>query len=325
MSILSVVRRCAALAAVFALAGTAAAQVFPGKTVSLMVPYPAGGASDYLARQIQADYQKQLAQPVIIENLGGVSGALGTQKVLNAAADGHSQVLVTPIEAMLAPFSLSAVKYKPEDLRLASLIATTPVVLLARKDIPASNLEEFLAWAKGRDVSYGSVGPGSLFHILGEKLAARTNLKMLHVPYKGGTQLITDIAGGQIDVAFFALAGPVPGMIKDQRVRAIAVTSREPLHAWPGLKPFAQSRQMNDFVFDIWAGVAVPRNTSDAAVLRINQAVTEAMKNPATRKNLEEAGSTIARPMTIQELDKFYAAEITEYRQLFKSISFQPQ
>jgi tripartite-type tricarboxylate transporter receptor subunit TctC len=84
-------------------------------------------------------------------------------------------VLVTPIEAMLAPFSLSAVKYKPEDLRLASLIATTPVVLLARKDIPASNLEEFLAWAKGRDVSYGSVGPGSLFHILGEKLRpART-------------------------------------------------------------------------------------------------------------------------------------------------------
>jgi len=325
MSLSSIARQCAIMAATLAVAASALAQAFPAKTVSLMVPYPAGGASDYLARQIQVDYQKQLAQTVIVENLGGVSGALGTQKVLSAAADGHSQVLVTPIEAMLAPFSLSAVKYKPEDLRLASLIATTPIVLLVRKDIPATNIDEFLAWAKGRNVSYGSVGPGSLYHLLGEKLAAKTGLQMLHVPYKGGSQLITDVAGGQIDVAFFALAGPVPGMIKEQRVRAIAVTSSQPLPAWPGIKPFAQNKLLGEFVLDIWAGVAVPRNTPDAVTNRINQAVAEAMKNPATRKNLEDAGNTIARPMSLQELDKFYAAEIAEYRQLFKSINFQPQ
>lgn len=325
MTLSSLLRRCCLLAASLAVAAGAAAQTFPAKTVSLMVPYPAGGASDYLARQIQNDYQKQLGQPVIVDNLGGVSGALGTQKILNAAADGHSQVLVTPIEAMLAPFSISSVKYKPEDLRLASLIATTPIVLLVRKDIPVANIDEFIAWAKSHGISYGSVGPGSLYHLLGEKLAARTGLKMMHVPYKGGTQLITEIAGGHIDAAFFALAGPVPGMIRDQRVRAIAVTSSQPLPAWPGLKPFAQNKQLQDFVFDIWAGIAVPRNTPDAVAVRINQAVAEAMKNPVTRKNLEDAGSTIAKPMSIQELDKFYADEVAEYRQLFKSINFQPQ
>lgn len=327
MALLSLLRlsRRALVAAAFACAGAASAETFPSKTVSLMVPYPAGGASDYLARQLHADYQKQLGQPVIVENLGGASGTLGTQKVLNAPADGHAQVLLTPIEAMLGPFSLSAVKYKPEDLRLASLIATTPIVLLARKDIPANNIDEFLAWAKGRSVSYGSVGPGSLYHLLGEKLAARTSLNALHVPYKGGTQLITDVAGGQVDVAFFALAGPVPGMIKDNRLRALGVTTSQPLAVWPGLAPLAQNKQLGDFVFDIWAGIAVPKNTPDAVVARINQAVVETLKNPAIRKNLEDAGNTVAKPMSAAELDKFYAAETGEYRQLFKSINLQPQ
>ncbi|MDM0047390.1 tripartite tricarboxylate transporter substrate binding protein [Variovorax sp. J22R115] len=325
MSPISAIRRGAVLLVGLALAAGAAGQSFPTKTVSLMVPYPAGGASDYLARQVQADYQKHLGQPVIVDNLGGVSGALGTQKVLSALPDGHSQVLVTPIEAMLAPFSLSAVKYKPEDLRLASLIATTPIVLLARKDIPASNLDEFLTWAKGKDVSYGSVGPGSLYHILGEKMATRAGLKMTHVPYKGGTQLITDIGGGQIDVAFFALAGPVPGMINGQRVRAIAVTSGKALPTWPAIKPFAQTKRFEDFVLDIWAGVAVPRSTPDEAVARINRAIEETLKNPAIRKNIEDAGSTVAKPMSTLELNDFYASQVTEYRKLFKSINFQPQ
>lgn len=306
-------------------ASAMAQQPFPAKTVSLMVPYPAGGASDYVARLMQPDYQKQLGQSLIVENLGGVSGALGTQKALNNPADGHSQILITPIEAMLAPFSLSAVKYKPEDLRLASLVVTTPIVLLARKDMPAGNIDELLAWAKGRQLSYGSVGPGSLYHLLGEKLAGKTGLNMLHVPYKGGSQLITDVAGGQVDMAFFALAGPVPGMIKGGQVRAIAVTSARPLAAWPQIKPFAQNKLLSDFVLDIWGGIAVSKNTPDAVVNRINQAVIETMKSATIRKNLEEAGNTVAPPMSLQELDKFYAAEISEYRQLFKSINFQPQ
>jgi tripartite-type tricarboxylate transporter receptor subunit TctC len=126
-------------------------------------------------------------------------------------------------------------------------------------------------------------------------------------------------------MAFAALAGPVPGMIKDQRVRAIAVTSSEPLAAWPGIKPFVQNKQLQDFVFDIWAGVAVPRSTPDAVSNRINQAMAETMKNPVTRKSLEESGSIVAKPMSLQKLDKFYTAEIAEYRQLSKSINFQPQ
>jgi tripartite-type tricarboxylate transporter receptor subunit TctC len=150
-------------------------------------------------------------------------------------------------------------------------------------------------------------------------------MQMLHVPYKGGSQLITDVAGGQLDVAFFALAGPVPGMLKDSRVRAIGVTTSQPLPAWPDLKPLAQNKQLADFVFDIWAGIAVPRKTPEAVTQRINQAVVEVLKNPAVRKNVEDSGATVAKPMSSQQLDDYYAASITEYRQLFKSINLQPQ
>ncbi|OYV00116.1 MAG: ABC transporter substrate-binding protein, partial [Burkholderiales bacterium PBB5] len=104
------------------LATGALAQVFPSKMLNVVVPYPAGGASDFVARLIQPEYQKQLGQQLIIENVGGVAGALGVQRVLSAPADGHTQVLATPMELVLAPLALSAVKFKPEDIRLAGMI-----------------------------------------------------------------------------------------------------------------------------------------------------------------------------------------------------------
>ncbi|MBL8349484.1 MAG: tripartite tricarboxylate transporter substrate binding protein [Burkholderiaceae bacterium] len=304
---------------------TASAQNFPSKTVTLVVPYPAGGASDHAARLIQAEYQKLLGQTVIVDNIGGVSGALGVQRVLGAPPDGHMQVFGTPIELVLSPLALQAVKFKPEDLRLATMLTRTPVVLMVRKDIPARNVDEFVAWAKGKDISYGSVGPGSLYHLLGEKLAAATGLKMTHVPYKGGTQLITDIGGGQVDMAFFALAGPVPGMIKEGRAKALGVAATKPHPMFPEVPLLPQSKLTNDFVFDIWVGLQLPKAAPDAAVARVNQAGNELLKNASVRAGIESTGGEVAAPMPVAELDRIYAGEIERYRKLFKSIKYDPQ
>ena len=132
MAISRISRRAALVLAAGAVALSASAQTFPSKTVSVVVPYPAGGASDFVARSIQVEYQKQLGQTVIIENIGGVSGALGVQKVLSAPADGHAQVLATPMELVLAPLAMSAVKFKPEDLRMAGMIAATSATVRNR-------------------------------------------------------------------------------------------------------------------------------------------------------------------------------------------------
>lgn len=319
------VRRAAAVLFVSGFVAGAMAQGFPSKNVNIMVPYPAGGASDYVARQLQAEYQKQLGQAVVIENLGGVSGALGVQKVLAAPADGYNQVLATPMELVLAPLALSAVKFKPEDVRLAAMIGSTSVTMLIRKDIPANTIDEFLVWAKGKEPSYGSVGPGSLYHLMGEKFSSLTGQKMLHVPYKGGAQLMTDLAGGQVDMAFFPLAGPVPGMIADKRVKVIAIAAPQPHVLFPDLPIMSSHRLLPDFNFDLWIGVQVPKATPDATVVRINQAMSDTLKNPELRKNLMSTGSAVPPPMSVAELDKLYVTEVARYRALFKSINLQPQ
>jgi len=157
------------------LCGAVCAQNFPTKTVTLMVPYPAGGVSDVIARTLNNTLSKHLGQTVIVENLGGASGGIAGQKVLNSPADGHMIFQGSPNELILAPLSNAAIKYKPEDFRLVQMITINPLVILARKDFPASNGDELVAYAKnaaseGRPLTYASVGPGSLYHLLGEHM-----------------------------------------------------------------------------------------------------------------------------------------------------------
>ena len=301
------------------------AQGFSGKNVSLVVPYPAGGSADYFARLIQPEYQKQLGQTVIVENVGGASGAVAVQKVLAAPPDGHSQLLGTPMELALAPMALLAVKHTPEDMRLAGMVASIPLVLLVRKDIPVNNIDELIAWSKGRGVSYGSTGPGSLFHVAGEKFASATGMNMLHVPYKGGSQFFTDIVGGQIDMAFWTLAGPVLGLVKEGRVRAIGIASPQAHPLFPDVPPISQHKLLHDFNFDLWIGVQVPKATPQPIVEAINRAVTNTMKQPSQQKGVTDTGAQMVQPMNQAELDKFYASENERYRKLFKSIKLQPQ
>ena len=293
--------------------------------MSWIVPYPPGGSGDYFARLMQPEYQKRIGQTLLIENVGGVSGALGVQKVLSAPADGHVQLLGTPMDLVLAPMALTAVKHKPEDMRLASMITSTSLVLLIRKDIPANNIDEFLAWAKGRNVTYGSSGTGSLFHVVGEKFASATGLNMVHVPYKGGTQFFTDIVGGQIDVAFWTLAGPTLGLLKDGRVRALGITSSQPHPMFPELAPMSQHKLLHDFNFDLWLGLEVPKSTPDAVVASINKEMADVLAQPTVRKGIQDTGAQAVKPMSTVELDKLYTSEIERYRTLFKSIKLQPQ
>ncbi|WP_213955321.1 tripartite tricarboxylate transporter substrate binding protein [Variovorax sp. dw_954] len=318
-------------AAAVALAGglialAATAQTFPSKNVALVVPYPAGGSGDYFARLIQPGYQKRLGQTMVVENVGGASGALGVQKVLSAPADGHYELLGTPMDLVLAPMGLAAVKHKPEDLRLAGVVASSSLVLLVNKDIPASNIDEFIAWAKKRpSVSYGSSGTGSLFHVVGAKFAQSTGLNMVHVPYKGGSQFFTDIVGGQIDIAFWTLAGPTLGLLKEGKVKALGITSREPHPMFPELPLMSQHKLLPDFTYDLWLGVLVPKATPDAAVATINTAMNEVIQLPAVRTGTQDTGAQSPRAMSQAELDKFYTSEIERYRRVFKSTKLEPQ
>lgn len=320
--------RAGAGALLAAAAFAAQAQAFPNKMITVVVPYPAGGPSDFVTRQVQPELGKQLGQQILVENVGGVGGAIGIQKVLQAPADGHTMVMASPMELILAPIGLAAVKHKPEDLRLAGVLVKTTMILLARKDLAANTVDELIEAAKkpgAKELSYGSVGAGSMYHLVAESFSRQTGLKMLHVPYKGAAPLLTDLMGGQIDLVFMPLAGNVGSLIKEGKVKAYGITAKQPHPLFAGIPTLTASKSLSNFEFDLWAGIQVPRSTPDAVVAQINKAITQSLQNPEIRKAYESTGNEVGKPMTPAELDRLYTAEIARYQGIAKSVGVQPQ
>ena len=306
----------------------ATAQSFPSRMVTLTVPYPAGGGADHVARTIQGDLAKLLGQTLIVDNVGGVGGALGIQKVLQAPADGHTVLVASPMDLILTPLSIQAAKHKPEDMRLVAVMVSTSMVMVARKDLSAGTVDELIAMAKKpgfKELSYGSVGAGSLYHLVAESFAQQTGVQMLHVPYKGMAPLLADLMGGQIDIAFVPMAGGVPALIKDGKIKAYGLAANKPHPLFPSLPLLTSSKVLTKFEFGLWAGMAVPKKTPDAAAERLNQAIYQALQNPEIRKSYEVTGNVIEAPRSISELDRHYATEIARYQGIAKAVNVQPQ
>ena len=318
----------AAALATLGLGATAHAQTFPSKSLSIVVPYPAGGPSDFFARQLQPLASQQLGQTVIVENIGGASGTIGVTRALSAPADGHTLVMGSPMELILAPMAIQGVRYRAEDMKLVAHIASTSTILTVRSDLGVGTVAELVAKAKGsanRPLSYGSVGNGSLYHIIGEKFSQLAGAPLTHVPYKGIAPLMTDLMGGQIDMAFLPMAGSVMQTIKDGKMRGLAVTAKQPHPLFSGFPALATMPGMDAMEFDIWAGVEVHKDTPDTVVQRLNQALYAAAQNPAVRKALEGSGNYVAAARSPAELANLYKEEIDRYRAIAKSINLQAQ
>lgn len=310
------------------LAGTAHAQAFPSKPMTMVVPYPAGGPSDFVARQMQPEMAKLLGQPLVVDNVGGVAGAIGVQKMLSAPADGHTFTLGSPLELIIAPLTLSAVKYSPNDIKMVAQIVRAPLVLLARKDFPANTVEELVALATkpgAKEFSMANVGMGSLFHLAAERLTQVSGAKFVHVPYRGGAQIITDMMGGQVDLGFGTFAGPIPGMVAEGKLKALGLTTKAPLARFANIPAIAANPKFAELEFDSWAGIQVPKNTPDEVAARLNRAVHEALRNADIRKAFEASGNTVSAPLNVAETDRLFKAEIARYQAIAKSINLQPQ
>jgi tripartite-type tricarboxylate transporter receptor subunit TctC len=302
---------------------------YPNRVVTLTIPFPAGNSTDALARRMQPVLSQDLGQPVVIDNVAGAGGSIGVQKTLTGPADGHALLLATPTELILTPLALNSVKYKPEDLRLVGLVGRVPFVMLARKDMAANNLAELLALMRkssDKPLSYGSIGPGSLIHLVGARFAQATGVNLLHVPYKGVPPLVQDLMAGQIDIAFIPLAGNIPSLMEQGKLRAYGIAAPAPHSLFPNLATLAsQEKSLQGFEFDVWAGMQLPRAVPDEAAARIHKAFYDALRVPELRQWLEGTGTVIAAPMTIAELDRFYTGQITSYQALARAIGVKPE
>lgn len=311
-----------------AVGNAAHAQTYPSKPVSLVVPYPAGGPSDFFARQLQPGASQNLGQSVIVENVGGASGSIGVSRVVAAPADGHALILGSPMELILAPMAIQGVRYKAEDVKLVAHVASTSTILAVRNNLGASTVAELITMAKNaanRPLSYGSVGNGSLYHLIGEKFSQITRAPLTHVPYRGIAPVLTDLMGGQIDMAFLPMAGSVMQMISDGKIRGLAVTAKQPHPLFSSYPALAAMPGMDAMQFDIWAGIQVHKDTPDAVVQRLNQAFYASAQNPEVRKALEASGNYVTPARSPAELAALYKQETERYRALAKSINLQAQ
>lgn len=309
---------------------TAAAQTFPTKPVNLMVPYPAGGLSDVLARLVNVPLSKQLNQPVIVENLGGASGAIAAQKVLTAPSDGHYLFQGSPNELILSPLSNAAVKFKSEDFRLVQIIGAAQMAIYARPTLPVNTVDEMLNYARkeaaaGKPLTYASVGPGSFYHLLGEHLSKITGIPMTHVPYKGGAPANQDLMGGQVDI-FITVYGKSYQQLADSgKMKILALLNKERLEGTKQLPIITESKQIKNFDFTIWTGYFVKKDTPEAVVQTLNKALTETLNDPSVREGLQANSMLVAKPLSVQDAGKAYSDGVAQFRAIAKSINLQPQ
>lgn len=306
----------------------AMAQSYPAKTVNLMVPYPAGGPSDAIARIFNNQLGKELGQQVLVENLGGVSGALAAQKVLSAPADGYFVFQGSPNEVILAPLANAAVKLKAEDFRLVHPVADAVMVFVTRKDLGVNSVDELIALANksaDKPLTYGSVGIGSLYHLILENVQATTGVKLVHVPYKGNAPLLQDIAGGQVDFAVLVYSAAMGALGEQGRLKVIGQLGAQRSELLKGVPAVSEGQALKGFSYKIWTGFMVPKSTPEDVVNRLHAAIGKTLQDPTVRSQLAAQTQLAAAPMTLNESAKFFEAETARYRAIAKQINLQPQ
>jgi tripartite-type tricarboxylate transporter receptor subunit TctC len=310
------IRMLAALAALLAASAPASAQGWPERPLNMVIPFAAGGAVDIMGRILAARLGEILGQRVVIENVGGAGGMSGAYRVAKATPDGYEFVLgnvgthAQNQSLYKKPLYNAAVDFAP-----VVLIAETPLVMVARKDLPASNLQEFITYARQNQakMQYGSAGTGSANQLACLLLNAAIGITVTHVPYRGGEPAMQDLIAGRIDYACSIITTAVP-QIEGGLVKPIIITTRNRSPLLPDLAT-AQEQGLKDFEAYTWNAFFMPKGTPDAIVRRLNAATIETMSTPIVQQRLKEIGATLVAPerRSSEYLGKFVASEIEKW------------
>lgn len=296
---------------------------FPERAVTLVVPFAAGGPSDRIARDLAEALRKPLGQTVVIENLGGAGGTIGTDKVARATPDGYT-LLVHHIGMATAPSLYRNLRYKvPEDFEFLGLINEAPSTLIGRATLPVNNFAELRQWLaiqKGK-VNLANAGVGSASHLCGLMFQSALKLEMTTIPYKGTGPAMNDLMGGQVDIMCEQATNAVP-QIEGKRVKAYGVTSQQRLSlpALAGVPTLAEAG-LTDFSVTVWHGVYAPKNTPPAVLAKLNTAVRAALKDPELIKRQEAVGISVITDQRLEPAGhrQFVEKEIARWSGVIKA------
>jgi len=301
-----------------------AQEKYPARAMNLVVPYPAGGASDATARIFAESFAKTLGQPVLVENHGGAGGMIGANKVLNNPADGYTFFHGSANEVFLQPMLNEAARYKPQDFMLSSLITRAQILLVVRRGIPVDSLDSFIAYAeqqKDKPLSYATVGIDSLYHLMGDALGKRLGLSFLHVPYKGGAPAIQGVAGGQVDFGILPYQSSMDGMHAQGMLNIVTSFSKSLPNTIAHIPLITQSQRVPDFEYTIGGGYFFKKGTPPERVQALRQAIGTALSNPDIRARLESEGRTVGTPVADQQsADQDFTQMYKQLDQLVKNL-----
>jgi tripartite-type tricarboxylate transporter receptor subunit TctC len=295
----------------------AAAQDFPNRPVRLIVPFPAGGPNDIIARTLGQRMSEILKQPIVIDNRGGQGGVIGTDVVAKAAADGYT-IAITSSGALAISPSMEKIAYDVQrDLQPVTLVATVPEMLVVATSVPANNLQELIALAKAQPgkLNFGSTGLGGLPDLAGELFKSTAQINIVHVPYRGAAPLVTDLLGQQVQMAFLDVPA-VLAQINAGTIKAIAVAAPQRAASAPNVPTTAEAG-LPGLLAENWYGMVAPAHTPAQVVEMLNQAARAAMADKAVSAKLLSQGATLAGD-TPEQLRAFIASETAKWAKVIK-------
>ena len=317
-----ILRLAATLAALPTLSAIASAAEYPSRRITLVVPFAPGALTDGIARVLAEGMRPSLGQPLIVENVTGADGTIGTGRVAPAAPDGYTLV-VGVWNTHVTNAAIYALDYDVvKDFEPIALLPDAPMVLIVKKDLPATNLDAFIAWLKTNPdkASMGTAGVGSPPDLLARWLRQETGAQFNMVPYRGAAPAMQDVIAGQID-AMFVSFGPALPQVTSGAVKALAVTTRRRMTVAPDI-PTMDEAGLREFYFSYWAALFAPRGTPRDIVDKLNLAVVSTLGDPSIRQKLEAQGFEIppVEQQTPAALAAYQKAEIEKWWPIVKAL-----
>ena len=295
----------------------ALAQTYPAKPIRLVAPFAPGGSTDILARMVAQKLTEAWGQQVNVDNRAGGGSVIGTDIVAKAAPDGYTLVM-TSTSTATAPSLVKKLPYDTlRDLVPVIQLVSTPNVLVVHPSLPVRGVRDLIELARARpdQIAFGSGGNGTSTHLGGEIFRMMANVRMTHVPFKGGAPSVTSLMSGEVSWVFSAIL-PVAPLIKAGRLRAIAVSSAKPSAALPGVQPVGAT--LVGFDTSPWTGVAAPGATPKELIARLNQEIVRGYSAPDVRERLQREGNDVVLN-TPEQFDVFFRGEMDKWAKVIKA------
>ena len=312
------------LVAMALLSGNVLAQSYPTKPVRIVVPYTPGGTVDIVARMIGERLTETLGRTFVIDNRAGASGNIGAELVAKASPDGYTLLMSSAAPLAANPAFYPDLRFQPlKDFAPIALIVIQPNILVVNPSVPAHTVGEFIALAKARPgvLNYGSAGVGNSQHMAAELFRYYTDVKITHVPYKGGAGAIADLVGGKIDLLFEPIPGTIP-YIRSGRLRALGVTTRERSDAFPDVPTIAESG-LPDYEYRGWIGLVAPAGTPTEVVNMLHREVAKALDDGLAAKLREFA--FVVSGSGPEEFAIFIKKELELHQRIVRAADIKPE